>query len=125
MCSQYLSVLFYEEVELEPEVAAAGTLDELYHAFVEPLRPPNIRRMLRMWEAFSHFMVEREISRTGADMGGDNRHFQLLPSTQEEPRRPGDVPRRVGTGQNGNLPPPTSLPQTASASASAANALES
>ena len=56
---QYLSVLFYEEVELEPEVAAAGSLVEIADALVEPLRPRNIRRMMKMWEAFGRFLEEQ------------------------------------------------------------------
>lgn len=134
--SQYLSVLFYEEVELEPEVAAAGTLDEIYHAVVEPLRPVNIRRMLRMWEVFAELSGENlshQISWSRRVMGSDKRPFQPLPSTKEEPakeaepRRPGDVPRRVvtvGTGQGGGVPP-TSAPQSAGAPAAAASSLES
>jgi len=129
-------VLFYEEVELEPEVAAAGTLDEIYHAVVEPLRPVNIRRMLRMWEVFAELSGENlshEISWSRRVMGSDKRPFQPLPSTKEEPakeaepRRPGDVPQRVvtvGTGQGGGVPP-TSAPQSAGAPAAAASALES
>ena len=57
---QYLSVLFYEEVELEPEVAAAGSLVEIADALVEPLRPRNIRRIMKMWEAFGRFLEEQE-----------------------------------------------------------------
>ena len=129
-------MLFYEEVELEPEVAAAGTLDEIYHAVVEPLRPVNIRRMLRMWEVFAELSGENlshQISWSRRVMGSDKRPFQPLPSTKEEPakeaepRRPGDVPRRVvtaGTGKGGGVPP-TSAPQSAGAPAAAASSLES
>jgi len=43
---QFLSLQFYEEVELEFNVAATGSLNENWQQFLEPMRPDNVRRIM-------------------------------------------------------------------------------
>jgi len=46
---QFLSLQFHEEVELEFNVAATGSLSENWQQFLEPMRPPNVRRIMEQW----------------------------------------------------------------------------
>lgn len=48
---QLLSVLFYEHVNLEPEVAATGSLGELSVGWLEPMLPSSRERMRAMWRS--------------------------------------------------------------------------
>lgn len=106
---------------MEPEVAAAGTLDELRQAIIEPLRPENYPRMKRMWDHYTELVSEKELSRNGGASGDNGRPFQLLPGAAAEDRRPGDAPRRVAPGRGGVTfaGVPLSVPHTAHAPAPA------
>ena len=48
----YTSLQFYEEVELDVyDVAAVGSIQDIFHSWLVPLQTQNRRRASRMWEA--------------------------------------------------------------------------
>ena len=82
---QFLSLQFFEEVELELDVAATGSARSLFRGWLEPLRYKNIRRVGRMWreEERRLDLVEAEsrkqASRTRAEHGYSPLHEASRP----------------------------------------------
>ena len=81
---QYISVQFYEDVELEPDVATTGSIGELLSAFAEPLRPANMQRMRRMWDDYEHdyrlLRAEGAAQSTRADINAESTGKQRQPT---------------------------------------------
>ena len=49
---QYVSLQFYEEVELDVyDVAATGSIQDIVRSWLVPMYPANLRRARRMWHA--------------------------------------------------------------------------
>ena len=48
--TQFLSLEFYEKVELEMDVADHLSAREIVYAWLEPLRPTNLQRASIMWQ---------------------------------------------------------------------------
>ena len=60
MKQQFLSLQFFEQVELELDVAATGSIRDLWGKWLEPMSLSNVRRIGRMWREEERRLEEWE-----------------------------------------------------------------